>query len=129
FTAAQNWLNQDYALATMRDIAVDGYIYLLDSQGTIHTFLNGRIENTIPWAAQELPGDYTRLYTAPASEVLYVLDPAHSRVVVVSKQGELLIQLVNPVLANATDLVADQNEENLYTLSGDAIHRLGIPNY
>lgn len=129
FTAAQNWLSQDYELATMRDIAVDGSIYLLDSQGTIHTFLNGKINNTIPWGAQELPGEYTRLYTSGTSDVFYVLDPVHSRVVVINKQGDLLIQLVNPVLANATDLVVDPNEKNLYTLSGDTIHRLGIPNY
>lgn len=129
FTTPQNWLSGEYEFATMRDIAVDGFIYLLDSQGTIHVFLRGSLNKTIPWGAIELPGDFVRLYTTETGSLLYVLDPAYSRVVLIGKEGELLTQLTNPVLSSATDLIISADEKNLYVLAGDKIYRIGIPGY
>ncbi|MEK7188962.1 MAG: hypothetical protein AAB671_00440 [Patescibacteria group bacterium] len=129
FTAPQNWLTTEYELATMRSIAVDGFVYLLDSQGTIHVFLRGNLTKTIPWAARELPGDEVRLYTTETGSVLYILDPSYSRIVIESKEGELAAQLTNPLLEGVTDMAVDADEKNIYALAGDKIYRFGIPNY
>lgn len=129
FTAPGNWLTGEYELATMRSIAVDGFVYLLDSQGTIHVFLRGSLNKTIPWAPRELPGDSARIYTAETADVLYVLDPAYNRIVLISKEGELATQLTNPLLADVTDLAIGADEKTLYALAGDKIYRIGIPSY
>ncbi|MBI2050795.1 MAG: hypothetical protein HYT31_03230 [Parcubacteria group bacterium] len=129
FTAPQKWLTGEYEFATMQDIAVDGFVYLLDSQGTIHAFLRGSLNKTIPWGAIELPGDYVRLYTTEQGTRLYVLDPAYSRVVITSKEGELLTQLTNPILNDVTDLAIGADEKSLYALAGDKIYRINIPDY
>ncbi|MBI2636653.1 MAG: hypothetical protein HYW81_00450, partial [Parcubacteria group bacterium] len=107
FTAPQNWLTGEYELATMRDISVDGFVYLIDSQGTIHVFLRGTINKTIPWPAQDLPGTSVRLYTREDLDVFYVLDPERTRIVRINKDGALETQLTSPMLEKATDLVVD----------------------
>ncbi|MBI1961348.1 MAG: hypothetical protein HYS45_01450 [Parcubacteria group bacterium] len=126
FTAAQDWLTEEYELATMQDIRVDGFVYLIDSQGTIHVFLRGSLNKTIPWPAQDLPGSFIRLYTREDLSVFYVLDPERERIVRINKDGSLEAQLTEPALQQATDLVADGEHQNLYVLAADKIYQLPV---
>lgn len=126
FTSPQNWLAEEYELATMQDISVDGFVYLIDSQGTIHVFLRGGLNKTIPWPGKELPGSVVRLYTREDLDVFYVLDPAYERILRITKDGSLDVQLTAPVLQKATDLVADAKKENLYVLAADKIYQIPI---
>ncbi|OJI06192.1 hypothetical protein BK004_04990 [bacterium CG10_46_32] len=126
FTSAQNWLTQEYELATMRDISVDGFVYLIDSQGTIHIFLRGILSKTIPWPAQDLPGSILKLYTREDINIFYVLDSERTRILKITKEGSLQTQLTAPILEKATDLTMDAKGENIYVLAGDKIYQIPV---
>ena len=121
FTAAQNWLTQEYELSTIIDISVDGFIYLLDTQGNVHTFLNGKFRSRLTWPASDAPSDNARLYTREEIDTFYVLDPKNSRIVRISKQGELIEQLISDEFSKATNMLTDAEEKNILLLADDKI--------
>ncbi|MBU2575626.1 hypothetical protein KKF64_00825 [Patescibacteria group bacterium] len=126
FTSAQNWLNQEYELSTISDIAVDGFIYLIDTQGNIHTFLNGKFRSRIPWPAGETPKNNIKLYTNENIDTFYVLDSGNKKIVRITKNGELIEQLVAQEFNKAFDLLVDKDENNLYVLASDKIYQIPI---
>ncbi|MAG28994.1 hypothetical protein CL632_02515 [bacterium] len=126
FTAAQNWLTQEYELATIQDISVDGFVYLLDSQGNIHVFLRGKFNNRLPWPAADEPGSFLKLHTNENVDVFYILDPDKERIIRMTKSGELVVQLTDPFLAKATDILASNDDSNLFVLAADKIYQIPI---
>ena len=126
FTTAQNWLTQEYELSTMSDIAVDGFVYLIDSAGNIHVFLSGKFNKRIPWPLPDFPKENIRLYTNDSIGNFYVLDPKNSRVVRMAKNGDFINQLYSKEFENGSDLAVDKGEKNLYVLSLDKIYKIDL---
>jgi hypothetical protein len=126
FTAAQPWLTQDYDLSTIVDIAVDGLIYLLDTQGTIHVFLRGKFNKRIPWSLTSAPGKSLSFYTNDAIDTFYILDSELSRIVRTTKEGELLVQYISPIFEKAHDIIVTADESKLYVLASDKIYEISV---
>lgn len=126
FTAAQNWLAQEYELSTIVDIEVDGFIYLIDTQGNIHTFLKGKFRSRLPWPVNEKPKDNIKLRTNENIDALYVLDSGNKRIVRMTKDGDLVEQIIAEEFKNATDILIDKGHENLYVLANDKIYKIQI---
>jgi hypothetical protein len=125
FTAV-NWLKQSESLTTSSDIAVDGSIYVLATNGEVQKFTQGRrvalalsdIEPKLT-AGTKLAGDVTL-------QNLYILDPAGTRVVAFTKSGKFINQYVNEVIGNATAMAVDERNQKLYLLIGQQIQVLNL---
>ncbi|MBI4122476.1 MAG: hypothetical protein HY462_00595 [Parcubacteria group bacterium] len=127
FTTAQKWLQEEYDLSGMVDIAVDGSVYTLHASGDIHVFANGAPSAVIPFPLpDDRPGTNLSFYANENTKNFYLLDPEKQRILTVSKQGELEIQLIAKEFASATDVVASRDETALYVLAGDTIYRIPI---
>jgi len=124
FTDAQTWIQEPYDFTNMVDIAVDGFIYTLENTGDIHAFLKGAFNKKIDFPAPDRPGTGVRFYTAEGLDTFYILDPANRRVIRVQKDGELLIQYIAEQFKDATSVVADIDDKNVYVLAQDKIYRI-----
>jgi hypothetical protein len=125
FTAV-NWLKQNENLTAASDIAVDGSIYTLTTNGEVQKFTQGRratlvlsdIEPKLT-SGSKLAGDVTL-------QNLYILDPAGKRVVAFTKSGKFINQYINDAIGGATAMAVDERNQKLYLLIGQAIQVLTV---
>ena len=92
-------------LSGVRNMAIDGYIYLLWEKGLVRRFLAGE-EQPLPILLPDVPlGNTLALFARPDEEAayLYIVDAAQQRVVQLTKEGELIQQLK----AQGSDLFTD----------------------
>ncbi len=126
FTPAQEWMQETYDFSGMTDIAVDGFIYTLHESGDIHVFLRGAYNKKIAFPVADKPTGTPRLYTTEDSDYFYILDTSKQRIVHMTKTGELIVQYVSPLLAEAQSFVVDPEENNIYVLVHDAIYQIPL---
>lgn len=125
FTAV-NWLKQSESLTTSSDIAVDGSIYTLATNGEVQKFTQGRrvtlalseIEPKLT-SATKLAGDVTL-------QNLYILDPVGKRIVAFTKNGKFINQYVNDAIGGAVAMAVDERNQKLYLLIGQTIQSLTL---
>ncbi|MCS6846049.1 MAG: hypothetical protein NZ528_17290 [Caldilineales bacterium] len=119
------------------DMAIDGNIWILYSDGTVQTFFQGRQQ---PLVLETPPnGPIVKpqaLYVgdeAGAAQSLYILDSGGARVVEYSKSGKYLRQLVpadaadREKLRQARDLQVDEVEGVLFILTAPGLLQADLP--
>ena len=62
-------------------------------------------------------------------EYIYILEPSTKRVVVINKDGELMVQLIFSSLNNISDFTVDFDNDELYILSGNRVYQSKISGY
>lgn len=107
-------------------LGVDGYLYLLLSDGKIVKLLKGA---PVDFAQSELSTPLrnpSRLFINETVKHLYVLDPPEKRVVVYDTTGKLVRQYVFPQAADLRELAIGGKEETLFVLDGTNVYRIPL---
>ncbi len=134
-----NYLEGDATIDLTRavDMAIDGNIWILYSDGTVQTFLQGRQQ---PFVLEPPPdGPITSpqaIYTGSAAgdaQTLYIVDSDASRILEYDKSGKYLRQF-RPAdradqenLRGMRDLQVDELNRTFYILASDGLYRTNIP--
>lgn len=138
-TPPDNYLEGDAAIDLSRavDMAIDGNIWILYSDGTVQTFFQGRQQ---PFVLETPPDgpitDPRAIYTgsaAGAAQTLYIADSGGGRILEYDKNGAYLRQF-RPAdktdqekLRRMTDLQVDELNRTFYILASDGLYRTDIP--
>ncbi len=118
------------SLADARDIAIDGSIYILYTDGAILKFLGGAPE---PFDVRGLPGDLSQavaLAVDPdgSSGVVYVADQGNRRVVALGPDGVFRAQFRADGAFDALEALAvDETSRRLYVISGGRLYVASLP--
>jgi len=121
-------------LRNARDLAIDGDIWLLFSEG-IGRFQAGRpIAFDLKGLEEPFSSPtslYTSLSTGPqATRHLYVADPGNKRVVKISKEG-VFIRQFRPVeerhFDRLTDIYVSETDSRLYFLADNSLYLAILP--
>lgn len=126
FTPAQKWLQRDYDLSGIQDIAIDGFIYALFENGDVQVFLNGIQTKTIKFPLEDSLGDNPSLFTNENLENLYILDQENKRILIISKNGDLKSQLLSEEFSQAKQIIINNEETIIYILAKDKIYQAPI---
>ena len=134
-----NYLEGDAVIDLSRaiDMAIDGNIWILYSDGTVQTFFQGRQQ---PFVLQPPPdGPITNpqaIYTGSAAgsaQTLYIVDSGAGRILEYDKSGNYLRQF-RPAdsadqekLRRMRDLQVDELNRTFYILASDGLYRTDIP--
>ncbi|RME33168.1 MAG: hypothetical protein D6793_10105, partial [Thermoflexia bacterium] len=118
-------------LAIARDMAIDGNIYVLSTDGTLARYLNGA---PVPFTVAGIPGAAFRPIALAVDPALtdgpvYLADAAEGRVVVLRATGEFCAQL-RPQAGTwegIQTLALSETGDALYLLAGGRIYRVEIP--
>ncbi len=134
-----NYLEGDAAIDLSRavDMAIDGSIWILYSDGTVQTFFQGRQQPFVLEAPPDGPISGPRaIYTgsaAGAAQTLYITDSGGGRILEYDKSGKYLRQF-RPAdkadqekLRRMTDLQVDELNRTFYILASDGLYRTDIP--
>jgi len=109
------------------DIAVDGSIYLLMSDGHIARFAGGL---QVPFNQEDIDKPLqgpTVIFTGAATKSVYVGDPGNQRIVVFSKDGRFQRQFVSEHLDNVRGIFVDEEKHLLYAVSGKKVYLATLP--
>ncbi len=134
-----SYLEGDAAIDLSRavDMAIDGSIWILYSDGTVQTFFQGRQQPFVLETPPDSPISGPRaIYTgsaAGAAQTLYIADSGGGRILEYDKSGKYLRQF-RPAdktdqekLRRMTDLQVDELNRTFYILASDGLYRTDIP--
>lgn len=121
------WITEtSFPADTIRSFSIDGNIFTLHRDGTINRLFKGApAEFTLEKVDPPL-NEATALFTAENMHYLYILDPAHKRVVLVTKKGELANQIFLDNTQTLTDIAIDPDTNTLYALDGTRVLAISL---
>jgi hypothetical protein len=129
------------ALDTVVDVAADGRVYLLNSDGSILVIENGRVVQQFPAPQLAVPistvvrfvvtPDSVAADGAPQPGAIYVLDTLNERVLQIDKRTGALVQQIQArrhgMLNQLTDLAVDETRGVLYLANGTQVIQTELP--
>ena len=126
FSAGQKWLKDDSAnLNKAVSVAVDGSIYLLNSDKTIFNFFKGK-KQEFQFENNDILISANKIWTDADSNYLYILDAEGKKITVLNKKGELVIQYYSDEFNNLKDFIVNETDKKIYILSGSKIFAIDI---
>ncbi|HYD34946.1 MAG TPA: hypothetical protein VD999_02670 [Vitreimonas sp.] len=128
YTDPIGWLTSSQGLdfAQVTSLSIDGDIWLGTKTGEIKKFTTGRpAEFTLKGMTEPFDSSII-VYTSEELQNLYVLEPNKQRVVILSKTGEFLREVRSVSLASATGLIADEQLQRIFPVSGSIIFQIPL---
>lgn len=126
FSAGQKWLKEDNLdLSKAISIAIDGSIYILNSDKTIFSFFKGE-EQEFQFENNDILLSSDKIWTDIDSDYLYILDAEGKKITILNKKGELIIQYYSDEFNNLKDFIVDETSKKIYALSDNKIFEIDI---
>lgn len=120
------WItDQSFARDSIRALAIDGNIYTLHSDGQVHRLFKGAPIEFATITVDPPLRDATRIISSEEHQYVYVIDPQAHRVVILTKEGELVRQIFVDAATTMRDATVAVDEQTLYVLDGTRV--LAIP--
>ncbi len=122
------WLQDKQGLdfKSVKDMEIDGDLWLAFQDGNILKYTQG---NPVEFEIRGLSESFNsqiRIFTKTDYEYLYVLDSEKQRLVVLSKEGDVIKELQSNMLKSATELIVNQDETNAFAISGSLLYELEL---
>ena len=124
FEQPSPWLNSGANFSEASDITIDGDIYVL-LPNNILKFTSG---NSASFSLTEFSPEMvqaTQIITNVDFQFIYVLEPSQQRIIILTKQGSLAVQLTGPNFSDLKDFWVDETSKTMYVLNGNELIRFG----
>ena len=108
-----------------KSIAIDGNIWVLTRDNTLQRYFGGLWQEDIYPLVFPLLKNATMVKAFPGDPYLYILDPLESRIILLSKSGDLVKQYRIEVQDPLLDFTVSPNGNTLYLLSGSRVFATG----
>ena len=121
-------VNSGVDLSQAVDLAIDGSVYIMFSDGTINRYISGA---PAEFSLASLPtplGTPGAIFISQGMGSLYILDGENDRIVQVTTEGEFQrqIQAPNRLLATAIDIYVNRGETYLWVVGPTAVTRVPL---
>lgn len=119
----QLWLKRDTKKATdPKSVAVNGSIWILSADNTIFRYFGGDFQNSLTLDFFPFVKDLLRITSQ--SELLYLLEPVHKRLIVLDKNGKVQKQFQSEKFDNLKDFAVSENGRTIWLLNGVKVYRI-----
>ena len=110
----------------MVSFTVDNFVYLLRPNGEIIKVYSGlRSQPGLPILKLDPPVlGAVKILTTPDDKNLYILDQVGKRIVVISKDGELINQYFSDKFDIMRDMAVDSANQRIYVANGNQIFQI-----
>jgi len=128
FDSGKSWITDSEAdIRNAISIAIDGFIYILKSDGTVDKYLSGVKKDFSVEELSDPVSSSAEIYTNADLEYLYVIDPPKQRVVLFNKiNGSLIRQYTSGSFDDLKNIVINEIEDKMYVLNGNKVFVVGI---
>lgn len=121
------WLKNGIPLdANLVYMAIDGNVFALSENGDVLKFSQGKLKETFSFGAKNILKRPSAIYTNPALDKLFILDPPSSKIVVANKKGAALSQYKSEKFDNLKSIFADAASNSIYLLNGKIVYRIDM---
>lgn len=105
-------------------ITIDGYIWILKSDGSILRYMAGKETDWKVGPVEPALLNTTDIWTNDASKYLYIMDPNEKRIVVFDKdKGTLVTQYTNDAFTGMKSMVVDEANKKITVLAGNKVYQ------
>lgn len=111
---------------SVSSLSIDGDLWITTTAGEIKKFSAGSSQTFSITGLSESFSSPIWLYTNEEQQNLYVLEPAKKRLVIISKDGRFLRQIVSGSLASATGVLANEQLKKAFAISGSIIYEIAL---
>ena len=116
----------DPSLSQAIDVTVDGSIYVLGN-GVITKFQSGKLANfATPKLSQPISGT-GKIYTNKDLAYLYLLDSGNNRILILGKDGSLVMALKSSDFTKLKDFQVDEKNSVIYVLNDSSLLKVALP--
>lgn len=128
FEAGSAWISgEGVDLSNAVSFAIDGDIYVLKENGELIRMSAGTKDEEFSIAKIDPSLDSAKsIFTNENIENLYIVDSAHKRIVVFTKEGKLVAQYTSDTFDGLKDIVVDEANKKLYVLSGTKLYEVEL---
>lgn len=127
FLAKQSWIKEDLPVNRMVALTIDGYVYALMDNGEIFKLAAGKKQSVLTTDVEPKISAPTKIYTDGESNLIYILDPANKRFLIIDKNnGELKNQYISEKFNQLKDFIIKEKEHKIYLLNGSQVVVIGI---
>jgi hypothetical protein len=125
---AIGWLvdKQNINFSEISDMSIDGDLWLSFKDGKIMKFSRGYQENFILTGLEELPNNSILIASQENSEKIVFLDSSNNRLIVSTKEGQLISEIKSNELAGVSDITLSSDGQSCFALSGSVIYQIQI---
>ena len=119
--------NEDADLKDSRDLTIDGFVWILNKDGSIIKMARAKKEAFEVKGLPESFNNPTKIVTQVDSNSLYILDPPAKRIVAISKKdGHYVGQYTVEVQETIKDILPSDDERQMYILTNSKIYRIDL---
>ena len=122
FLKRDNWIKENAELKDSVSLAIDGYIYILKSNGEVLKYLKGKKENFELESVYPLITQAKKIVISSELEYIYILEPINKRLIIFDKTGNFIMQYRDNNFADLKDFVIDETNKKIYFLSGNSVY-------
>lgn len=122
-------INSGVDLSQATDLAIDGSVFILFSNGEIYRYISGaRAEFSLATLPAPL-GNPGAIFITQGMGSLYILDGDNDRIVQVTTEGVFQRQILAPdrLIATAIDIFVNRGETYLWIVGPTSVTRLPLP--
>jgi len=127
FGAKQKWFGPQTGIdfSTLKDVAIDGSIWVLKTDGQILKFNQGSPDNFSLSASLSFI-EPVSLFSSDTLENIYILDKGASKIFVFGKKGEFKQTLTWDKLKDALGIVVSPDEKKILILIENKVYKIDI---
>src|SRR3989344_5433937 len=107
-----------------RAMGIDGNVWILTEENEIQRYFRGSYQESLNLDIVPAFCAVRSLKTTAQLPYLYLLEPAESRVVILSKSGQVLRQYMSPAFTNVRDFTVSPDGQTLYLFDGAKLYRI-----
>ncbi|OGY42899.1 MAG: hypothetical protein A2Y67_03450 [Candidatus Buchananbacteria bacterium RBG_13_39_9] len=122
FGPGVTWLKSSEDFKDIVAMSIDTNIWLLDKTGKILKFTKGRKQNFETTNLEPILEEPTKLFTSDGTKYLYILEPKNKRIVVLDKNGQLVIQYFSETFNNLRDFIIIEKEKKIFVANENKIY-------
>jgi hypothetical protein len=126
YGAGSPWLEGAADIGDAVDMAIDGSIYILKSNGEVQQFYTGIKQNWSVDAVDPPLSDPKKIWTHEDIDFIYILEPTNKRVVVTDKDGDLKKQYILNDAEGIKDFYIDRSARKIWLLANNGIWKFGF---
>lgn len=111
-------------LSLASSVAIDSNIYVLSKDGSVARFYNGGQDGFSLSQVDPQLQNGNQIWVDTDNPYIAISDAKDKRVILFTKEGQLIGQYTSPVFKGPTDLVGDPKTKKLYVVDGNKIYEL-----
>jgi len=125
---AIGWLvdKQNINFSTVSDMSIDGDLWLGFKDGKIMKFSRGYQVDFALTGLEQLPTDLVKIASQENSDKIVFLDKSNNRLIVSTKEGQLISEIKSNELAGVSDITLANDGKSCFALSGSVIYQIQI---